>query len=615
MGNRISKGASIVLALVMQVTGTVGAAKASDALRCERAAGLSLAKCAKKVAGIQRDCFRKGGGICDHADPEIVAALSKLTSKVTKKCVDDATVQSTGYPALTLTALLDRLEASCLAETESLVARVYGGPHGAAWAGADDDGKKCIDTLMKTGRKVLFGTAKARMKCVNKQRKKGNCDLTKTNAKVTKLETKAIAKIDKKCSDQAPETLVTLTSSQFIERATEQGECMTAIAHPDVTPLSLDCGPRTAVPAPPRGSYTQVVLDHATWGTRCGDGSDYAFQIRLAPEGHPVENVVVQMQGGGVCIFPAQCASVGANLFEALSDGPETKGIMSNDELVNPFANWTKLYLPYCTQDVFIGGGTTEDFTGTGGPVIERYGAINVRAALRYLRDVLWRELDEDSEGYRNDRINMLFGGTSAGGFGTLYNYHYVLDDLQWIHSTAWPDAALGLDSGGVVSIVNLGAIAIPAWGSGPYLPPYCFGSTCAEGEKVYATAAPRLKREPRQQFLVLSNQVDSTQVSTTFFPNSPSWINKMRQSYCDTAGTNGLHYFLTPITTSTHVIATKEALFTGSSPAESVVDGIVMRDWLANAVTDPDNVPDAVAEGTLATSISGVNPFPCTVD
>ena len=69
---------------------------------------------------------------------------------------------------------------------------------------------------------------------------------------------------------------------------------------------------------------------------------------------------------------------------------------------------------------------------------MQRFGALERRAALRYVRDVLWRELDDHRpEGYRPDRMRVLFGGYSAGGFGTLYNYHYVLDDLQWAHTAA----------------------------------------------------------------------------------------------------------------------------------------------------------------------------------
>ena len=590
-------------------------------LTCEKLAGKSLVKCVNKVTASQRKCFKDDGTACPDTHPKIIKALSKLSAKIADKCVDDATVQAAGYgPTMTVGALAKRLESICLAESASLAARVYGGPHGKVLgdltAAATPESKAdlaCLNTVFKQGRKVLTKNAKALMSCVDKERKKGNCDVAKANAKIAVTETKASDKIAASCAGPLSD-LIALDSTEFIRRSAVQSRCMTAIAHPDVSPLDLDCGPRDSLIATPRDTYVQVVLDEAEFGTRCGDGSPYAFWIKLAPQGEPIENIVLQMQGGGVCIFDSQCASTSADLFEALSDPAETSGIMSNDPLVSPFANWTKVYLPYCTQDVFIGGGATNEFPNFN-LTVERYGAINTRAALRYVRDVVWRELDATTaEGYRPDRIRMLFGGTSAGAFGTLYNYHYVLDDLQWVHTTAWPDAALALDNGEALGVGNLGIILIAntgiGWNALAQMPPYCKTGGCAVGPTIYAASAPRLKREPEQQFLVLSNQVDSTQVSTTFFNSTSEWINTMRSSYCDTAGTTGLHYFLPAITSSTHVITTRENLYTGTS-----VDGILMRDWLDLAMSDPDNIFDAVEEGSLTSNISGVLQFPCTID
>jgi len=588
------------------------AVAADPALACEKAAGTSLVKCVQTVTGLQRKCFLKSGSGCGTADPKVLKAQAKLAAKIGAKCPSAAVVQGAGYPALTVASLVDRLQTACTAEASALVARTYGGPHGAVWDTAGEPARKCMDTLLKSGRKVITGNAKAQMRCIDQQRKSGNCDTAKTAAKIAQLETKAVADIGAACAATPPNTLVALTAAQYVARTAAQSRCMAATAHPNVSPLTLDCGPRAAIPVPPRGQFAQVVLDEATWGTRCGDGSPYAFRIRLAPVGFPVENVVVHMQGGGVCVFENDCNSVNAGLFEALSDGASQTGIMSNNPAVSPFANWTKVFLPYCTQDVFIGGGTTSNFPSI---TVHRFGSVNVRASMRYLRDVIWNVLDQDAEGYRPDRIKMLFGGTSAGAFGTLYNYHYVLDDLQWAHTSAWPDAGLALDNGQALGIASLGAILMSetpphGWGGRPFMPPYCFANNCGLGERIYETSAPRLKAEPEQQFLVLTNQVDSTQVSTTFFPNAGSWINALRQSYCDTAGTNGLRYFLPAITASTHVIATRENLYTGQS-----VDGILMRDWLDLAMSDPDSAFDAVEEGALVGSIAGVNPFPCSID
>jgi hypothetical protein len=608
---------TLALVVLLGIGSAPLAARAATdpALLCEKAAGRGLASCVKKVATLQSKCYLAGGAACGADDARIGKALATLATKVAKRCTGDAVVQAAGYgPAMTVAGLSERLQASCRTEAAALASRTFGGPQGAALGSAAGTAAACLTTLMKEGGTLLAKRARTQGVCVDKQRKSGNCDLAKTTDKLAAIEAAADAKIGAACGEPDPTAgLIAIDRGEYLARAAAQARCMTAMAHPDSAPLDLDCGPRADLAATPRGQYAQIVLAEADSGTRCGDGSAYAFWVRLAPEGHPVDNVVVQMQGGGVCIFEGDCAARGPGSFEALSDAPETSGIMSNDPLVSPFAHWTKVYLPYCTQDVFIGGGGVSNFPSI---TVNRFGAVNVRAALRYLRDVLWRELDATTgEGYNPDNVRMLFGGTSAGGFGTLYNYHWVLDDLQWAHTAAWPDAALALDNGQPLGIANLGILLISTtpplgWAAQSYLPPYCFATNCGVGPVLYAASAPRLRAVPEQQFLVLSNQVDTTQVSTTYFPDLVSFINGARQSYCDTAGTNGLRYFLPAITANTHVIATRQSLFTGYA-----VDGIVMRDWLAQAMTDPDNLVDAVEEGTLTTDYPGVLPFPCAID
>jgi hypothetical protein len=318
------------------------------------------------------------------------------------------------------------------------------------------------------------------------------------------------------------------------------------------------------------------------------------------------------MEGGGVCVFEDDCASRPADLFEALSDPPFELGPLSNDPSYNPFASWTKVFLPYCTQDVFAGGGAIGDFPSI---TVYRYGSIDVRATLQYVRDLVWRELDERSaEGYRADRMRVLFGGFSAGGFGTLYNYHYVLDDLQWSHTAAYPDAALALDNGEALGVRGLGAIVASdtrpiGWGARSFFPPYCFGPDCGIGPVMLAATAPRLEAVPEQQFLILSNQVDETQEGTTFFPDIESWINAMRDAYCETRGLRGVHYFLPPVPEDFHVISPRPQFY-----AEQPVAGVLLRDWLAGAFSDPSAVTDRVAEGTIVAAFPGVHPFACPV-
>jgi len=357
---------------------------------------------------------------------------------------------------------------------------------------------------------------------------------------------------------------------------------------------------------PERGEWTQIILDGGKWGTMCGDGTEYAIHIRLAPEGHPLDRVIIAMQGGGVCIFEDDCRSrfeSSPGLFNAQDDSPIGDGLVSDDPM-NPFANWTKVYLPYCDQGVFIGGGIVEHFNDFQLP---RFGVINLRAGIRVARDILWKEMDEEGgAGFRPDELIALFGGFSAGAYGTLYNYHWVLDDLQWPRTAAFPDAGGALDNG-FIGVRLLGFTKIPEWGAKNFLPPYCFSGNCAVGPDNYTAISPRLKQVPEQQYLILTNQKDNTQQGDAFFDDEARWINAVRRGFCDTRDLPGIQYYLTSDSVnSVHVVSIRDEFYYGEVAGERMVD------WFWRAVTDPDSITDRAEEGNFTTDIPGSKPFPC---
>ncbi len=608
--DRDDDGAVSVHELIGAVNGAL-AGCLPDAAVCELAAAADLNGCVEQVNEAERNCYLDEGAACAPDDTEISAALAALEDGVLAACPDEAAVQAVGYgPSFTPDGLVSRLQAACRAEPASLAARTFGGPQGAGLATGTAQAIACLTATHQAGTRLLRDGLALYSNCVLDT--DGSCDAAQVDAQAAALRQQLAADVTSACGIGALQGLVAVDESTYATRAAAQVRCLTATAHPDPSPLALDCGPRDGLVETPRGEYVRIVLDEAVYGTRCGDGSPFAFSVRLAPEGAPVENVVIGMQGGGVCLFNDDCRGRPADLFEALSDPPEMGGPLSNDPAINPFAEWTKVYLPYCNQDVFIGGGTISNFPDV---TVHRFGAVNVRAALRYVRDVIWRELDRTTEdGYQPDRLRVLFGGFSAGAFGTLYNYHWVLDDLQWAHTAAYPDAGLALDNGEALGVANLGVLLftdVPpvGWGARNYVAPYCFATNCGVGPILLAATSPRLKAVPEQQFLILSNQVDSTQVGTTFFSSTAAWINEMRESYCATRVLPGVQYYMPAITQSVHVISPREELYTNRP-----VDSVVMRDWLEGAFSDPDAVTDRVEEGTLVDEYPGVMPFPCPV-
>jgi len=588
-------------------SGGAGGAGGTASVSCAEGAPKALRVCIGEVSAAIGTCYGDTDSPCAGNDTNVAAALSALEESVRANCADAE------FGSLTVDSLVGRLQNSCSSEASSLGWRTYGGPQGAVWPTVEAADQSCLQTAHTSASAMVDGALSAINACLAE----GDC--SGIDAERQALVDSAVSEVQGACG--ALEELIAVNPATYVDRAVHQVDCITATGHADTGSLALSCGPSNTDFDPPRGEYMQVVVDGDKWGTLCGDGSPYAFQVRLAPEGEPLDRIIVGLQGGGVCAFEADCVprfesrlDGGNNLFSAMDDEPLGSGIASNDPAESPFANWTKVYLPYCNQDVFAGGGVTEDLNTLQLP---RYGSVNMRAAVQMVRDVIWKLMDaEGGDGFRPDELIALFGGWSAGGYGALYNYHWLLDDLQWPRTAAFPDASGALDNGQILGVAGLGLLKIPGWGMLPNLPPYCFVGDCALGPVLYEAISPRLKQVPEQQMLILSNQFDDTQRRDAFFTGDEGdefwqaqWFNTMRQAYCDTKDLNGINYYYTSVSAeSTHVVTLRPELWAGS------VAGEVMSDWFLRAVTEPDTIESRTEEGDFVMLFPGVEPYPCTV-
>jgi len=548
--------------------------------------------CISEINTAAGDCYFDGGRACSRDNPGFVNALNTLGEAVEGACQDG------DFMGMTTDATVGRLSYACQSQSDALSWRTFGGPQGAAWPGADDAARDCLQTAQQTAARFTADSLGLINDCIAG----GDCSDV-AGARESVLQ-EAVTAVAEACPDLPG--LIAVKPETYIRRAADQLDCLAATIHTDTTGLDLSCGPSFVESLPPRGEWTQIILPEEKWGSRCGDGTDYAIQIRPAPEGEPLDRVLIALQGGGVCIFEEDCRSrLDSGLFNAQDDSIEglEAGIASNDP-DNPFANWTKVYLPYCDQAVFTGGGVVEQFSDF---EVNRFGSLNLRAGVRAARDIIWSMLDaEGGSGYRPDRILALFGGFSAGAYGTIYNYHFMLDEILWPRTAAFPDAGGALDNGGI-GVRTLGDIKIPQWQVTEYLPPYCFTGECAVGPELYKAISPRLKQVPEQQMLILSNQKDQTQQRDAFFTDEAQWINAMRQAYCETKDLNGIQWYLTSDSVnSVHVVSVRDEFYYGEVAGERMVD------WLSRAVNDPDSISDFAEEGNFVNDIPGSLPFPC---
>ncbi|HUQ01209.1 MAG TPA: pectin acetylesterase-family hydrolase [Kofleriaceae bacterium] len=233
----------------------------------------------------------------------------------------------------------------------------------------------------------------------------------------------------------------------------------------DVDAANNAGGPPTLAGTPGTWSFVD------TPGSSCMNGSQTGFGVNLGTSG----DLVLYMEGGGACFNSFTCSSVAhqngfgaGDLANAVRQGG-TAGIFDRTSAANPLKDATFVFFPYCSGDVF--GGSAEGGTGFGG-----------RTQVGYDNVGLWLDQIVPQSGPVG---RVIVTGSSAGGFGALYNFDriekrfedktvFLIDDsgppmgdmwltpcLQTQMRTSWKlnetlpddcDACQGGDGGGLVN-------------------------------------------------------------------------------------------------------------------------------------------------------------------
>ena len=182
--------------------------------------------------------------------------------------------------------------------------------------------------------------------------------------------------------------------------------------------------------------------EYGTWvkfepeGTTCSDGSPYAFYVEFSETS---DNVVVYFMGGGGCWDYDSCVGGGARGAANPNGLPDDYAnvhirfelgdtelpinvnqvypLLNDDPEVSPMADWNKVFVPYCTGDVYAGSitNTYEDPDGVeADAVFAHVGHTNVVKMTEMLDEMF-------------TTVPKLFvGGCSAGGAGAIVNYYFL---------------------------------------------------------------------------------------------------------------------------------------------------------------------------------------------
>lgn len=620
---------------VNDVVGAQGCSVAS----CHQGAGAALQACFSTVAAQVKTCYIGSvSAPCASSDPVISGALNDLATAVTAACPTDSSLRAAGYGDMkTTSALVTSLQDACSGQVATLAARIFGGPHGKLTQTTTNHA--CLDVAFTQAASVIVNTYQDYSACILDS----SCNGSTVEANRATRDNQATTQITASCP--AMENTMGSSPQIFLERANAQARCMVAEGHGDTSNVALDCGPDnhlfnqltlkensnagasiTSVDDIALGQDVFVSFDSAGWGSLCGDGSDYAVMMRLAPDGN-IEKVLMEQEGGGVCLAgTGDCTQIRPGLFEAQSRDQSRLDKGYHKRVAgNPFKDWSKLFQPYCTQDLHIGGGAMEP----GGPpanngFVRRYGAINVRTSTRFFRDLIWRRMRHTTAtGYLPSQPKVVFSGTSAGGYGVQYNLHYPLDELRLENTLANPHVAFVV-GGGTTDISLLFTTVGNTWATRPYQPPYCLEDGCSTTEVNHPAHAERLGATPLQKILQTTPQHDDTQEPTQGYPGptptfpgsgfeEKDWINEMRRVYCTLKDTPNLYFHMGANDQPVHDFINTDAAFDYgvTYTRQLLVNGSSMVNWLHAAMEYPEQVMDRVETGD---TLPGANNFNCSL-
>jgi hypothetical protein len=156
-------------------------------------------------------------------------------------------------------------------------------------------------------------------------------------------------------------------------------------------------------------------------GTRCANGSETGIGVNLTTKS---KKAIVYMMGGGACWDGTTCGfGLAANLggyakgnFDSDISKYGTTGPFARDDAENPFKDYSFFFIPYCTGDVHAGNKISD----YGGKKYQHVGYVN----MTYNFERIVPTLKARGVDYA------VISGSSAGGFGALWNFPRFQDAL-----------------------------------------------------------------------------------------------------------------------------------------------------------------------------------------
>ena len=329
----------------------------------------------------------------------------------------------------------------------------------------------------------------------------------------------------------------------------------------DTAVSSTEAVVETTAPEP-----TDAPVVAPTWETvdapsdcMCADGSAFHFYLR---EASPTK-VLFYLEGGGACFSGDMCKPGSGTYSETISpiskleDSP---GIFDFANPENPFADYSVVYVPYCTGDVHAGN-ITKDYGN--GVVTQHKGFVNASNAL----DTMIKRFPNTTQ--------LVVAGSSAGSFPTPVFAGMAGDQL--------PNADLKVFADSSGAVPDAMGFVIGNWGTLETLPdwPEIEGLTVDQFTPAY-TFIKAAEHNPKITFarhdFAFDNVLSSFARMAGLSPDDLVSVMRTNEAKVEATGVNVANW-ISP--GDDHTIAVRDEFYTEE------MNGVRFVDWFTAFMND----------------------------
>ncbi|HVO27267.1 MAG TPA: pectin acetylesterase-family hydrolase [Candidatus Margulisiibacteriota bacterium] len=346
------------------------------------------------------------------------------------------------------------------------------------------------------------------------------------------------------------------------------------VADTTISPNVADMWTKITPPA-------QVQYNGKTLAPMCTDGSQYVYFVKRGT----VNKLLVYYEGGGACWdyvtckLPAETPTTGDSHNPALSP----QGFFDLSNPANPFADWNMVFVPYCTGDVHWGNAkvTYEKSDGTDSITIQHRGWVNAQVVEKWTR-----------EHFVNPDV-LLVAGSSAGGYGALFNSLYLMQNAYQASQAYVVD-----DAGNGVITPQFQTTNVTQWGVQSTLPKWIpalrtlqLTDPSASLSLLVSAAANFYPRTPFAQYTTAYDNVqttfynlmvkgDASAEAFMWWLSTCDWHDKMTMLAVQAAtAASNLHYYIGA--GSRHTIWGNNRVYTDTAGGVPV-----LTDWINAMLT-----------------------------